>query len=415
MHPLRVIVAERAIRPVLFWSFVARLPLGLVFEALLFGVQKTTGSLALAGTVTGVASLCTAMAAPLQGRLLDRTSKPRIITCFAAAQALALLVLAGVVYAGDAPAMLLVVLAAAAGGTIPSVTAMTRLTLKRTLPSTSLNTAYSLDATSLEIIFIAGPTLAALGTVLWDPAVIFAGSAALVLVGTGGFLATAGGRLRKPPAGIAESGTGAEDGSSERGTAGRDAGYASPLRRRRMPVIWFVAAIALSALPLGMVESSLIQLTVERQTSIAPVGVALSVLSAGSLVGGLAYAAVSWRARPSVQFVALSLLQAGLLLLLLPEPGFVAITTLLAAVGLFVVPLMSLTFLLLDRMSPPENWAQTQSWGGAANTAGSAAGITLGGAVAGASGSFIGILAATGIAFVSIAVALPAFRALSER
>ncbi|MFD1151485.1 MFS transporter [Saccharothrix hoggarensis] len=399
--PVRIVVDNPRIRPVLLWSFLARLPLGMVFEALLFGVQKATGSLQLAGVVTATAAVSTAVGAPVQGRMLDRYDKKVVVRWFAVAQVLTLAVLSFVTATDRLPGAVLIALAVAVGFTIPALSAMTRLVLKNGTPAGDLNAAFSLDATTLEFIFIIGPALAAWGVVAAGPSVVFGASAVCVLLGTAFFLYTTDPTWFR---------TGAAD---ETEAEAEENGGRKGRRKRVLPgraVAWFVPSIVLCAIPLGVVEAGLIQLTVERGDSIAPVGIGLSLLGVGSLVGGLVFAAVRWNAKLSVQFVLLSVAHFGILAVLITRPNYVVAGVVLVLAGLFVVPLLSLTSQLLDRLSPPEAWAESQSWGGAGNTAGSAIGLTLGGVVAGASGSFTGFVVATVIAVVGIVVALPAFR-----
>ncbi|MEO6082560.1 MAG: MFS transporter [Umezawaea sp.] len=397
VSPLRIVIDNPRARPVLLWSFLARLPMGLVFEALLFGVQRATGSLQLAGLVTATAAVGTAIGAPIQGRLLDRYDKKHVIRWFAGSQVVTLLVLALVTASDTIPGTLLVVLAALVGFTIPSISAMTRLVLKNTTSSRDLTAVFSLDATTLEIIFIIGPALAAWAVVAAGPSVVFGASAVCVLVGTVLFLLSA-------EAAWLGTKTGDEPDESD----GKGA------RKRRVrpgrAVAWFVPSIVLCAIPLGVVEAALIQVTVERGDSITPVGIALSLLSVGSLVGGLIFTSLRWKAKLSVQFVLLSVFHFAILAVLIVWSNYVVAAVVMVLTGLFVVPLMSLTSQLLDRISPPEAWAESQSLGGAGNTAGSAIGLTLGGIVAGTAGSLAGFVTASVIAVAGIVIALPAFR-----
>ncbi|MBB5803835.1 putative MFS family arabinose efflux permease [Saccharothrix ecbatanensis] len=395
--PVRIMVDNPRIRPVLLWSFLARLPLGMVFEALLFGVQKATGSLQLAGVVTATAAVSTAVGAPVQGRMLDRFDKKRVVRWFAVAQVLSLAALSVVTAWDRLPETVLIVLAVAVGFTIPALSAMTRLVLKNGTAAGDLNAAFSLDATTLEFIFIIGPAIAAWGVVVAGPSAVFGASAVCVLAGTAFFLLSADNSWFT-------TGVSSEAGESSGEKAGR-----KRVRPGRA-VAWFVPSIVLCAIPLGVAEAGLIQLTVERGDSIAPVGIVLSLLGVGSLVGGLVFAAVRWNAKLSVQFVLLSVAHFGILALLITRPNYVVAGVIVTLAGLFVVPLLSLTSQLLDRLSPPEAWSESQSWGGAGNTAGSAIGLTLGGVVAGVSGSLAGFVVAVVIAVVGIVVALPAFR-----
>ncbi|GAA1081730.1 hypothetical protein [Nocardiopsis composta] len=84
---------------------------------------------------------------------------------------------------------------------------------------------------------------------------------------------------------------------------------------------------------------------------------------------------------------ALCLAQAAALAVVAAGPGFGAIGAALAVAGLCAVPQLSLFLQLIDRAAPPSGWAQAQSLGGVADTAGSAAGLAAGGALTGAFGA----------------------------
>ncbi|MBZ0250111.1 MAG: MFS transporter, partial [Burkholderiales bacterium] len=58
-------------------ALLSRMPIGMVGLAMLLFLRESLGSYALAGTVSGVYFTAMAIAAPVQGRLIDR-SGPRL-------------------------------------------------------------------------------------------------------------------------------------------------------------------------------------------------------------------------------------------------------------------------------------------------------------------------------------------------
>ena len=172
----------------LLWSLVARLPLGLLSDALLFGVHTATGAVPLAGAASSITAVSAIAGALVQGRLLDRHRPPAVLGAFAAAQTAALLALTAATAAPHPSAPLLLLLAAPAGFCIPSVSAVTRMVLKRAVAPARLNTVFTADLVLLEAVFAAGPATAAAVAVAAGVPALFAGGALLVPVGTALFL-----------------------------------------------------------------------------------------------------------------------------------------------------------------------------------------------------------------------------------
>jgi len=137
-------------------------------------------------------------------------------------------------------------------------------------------------------------------------------------------------------------------------------------------------------------------------------------MGVGSALGGIVYAGIRWRADLRVRFLALVLGQAAALALLIPRPSFGLVFGISLLGGLFIAPLVSLTFHILDRLSPEGAWMETQSWGSVANTAGGAAGVALGGAAATYFGSRTAFVAATLLAVGSALASVPALRNLDS-
>lgn len=384
-HFLALLASRRRLQVVLFTSFLGRLPLGVVTVLLLFALSRD-GSLGLAGLVSGAAVAGLATGGPAQGRLLDRLPTRPVLGCSALLQAAALLALT--LALGSAPGWLLVCLSFFQGVTVPALPVCVRLALRRAVGAEDPGPAYAFDAVVMEVVYLAGPALAAWGTAVLDPRLLLAGCAVLVVAGTAGFLAAAPASWTTP---VTPSSPAPRQGDE----------LSAPAGHRIAPVICFVAAMALLAAPFGLSEVALTRLAADLGTGLAPVGTTLTLMGLGSVVGGLLYGTVRRRLCREHRFRLLALtLGCGIGAAAL-APGFAAVHALFALAGLAVAPLAGLCFEILDRLSPPGQWMRVQSWGSVAHASGHAGGLALAGALA----SYIGADGLLLLAGLSVAVA----------
>ena len=176
--------------PVLLLAgFAGRMPSAMVPLALLLMVQQQTGSYAVAGAVSATFGIATALMAPVLGRLADRRGPRRILLAQAAAYPVLLAALIAVVLAG-VPVAALLAAAALAGVSTPLVSGTVRALWSRVDPRVR-PTAYALDATGTELVFVAGPTAVAVLTVVTAPAVAVAVGAVLGTLGAVGIATSA--------------------------------------------------------------------------------------------------------------------------------------------------------------------------------------------------------------------------------
>ncbi|WP_222192759.1 MFS transporter [Modestobacter italicus] len=185
--------------PVLLLSgFAGRLPSSMVPLALLLMVQDQTGSYAVAGAVSATYGIATAVLAPVLGRLADRRSPRRVLIAQSAMYPLLLATVALVVLA-DAPVALMLAAAGAVGASTPLVSGTVRALWSRVDPRVR-PTAYALDATATELVFVAGPTLVAALTLLASPAIALAVAGVLGVGGALGIATSAPMRAWQPVA-----------------------------------------------------------------------------------------------------------------------------------------------------------------------------------------------------------------------
>jgi MFS family permease len=153
-------------------------------------VQGETGSFADAGAVTAAMAIASAIAGPLQGRLIDRYGQTRIIVPMAIGGSLAIAALVAATLAG-APLGALIAIAALAGAVWASVLpSMRPLWGDLVDHPRQLNVAYAIQAVLTELMFIVGPLAAATLIALGSPAAAVLVIAAARFVGMLAFAAT---------------------------------------------------------------------------------------------------------------------------------------------------------------------------------------------------------------------------------
>ncbi|MGY2077363.1 MFS transporter [Blastococcus sp. SYSU DS0828] len=162
-------------------GFAGRLPSSMVPLALLLMVQQQTGSYAIAGLAAATLGIASAVMAPVLGRLADRKGPRRILLAQSALYPLLLALLVAVTL-GGAPDTAVVAASALAGASTPLVSGTVRALWSRTDPRVR-STAYALDATATELVFVVGPTLVAALAVLAAPAWAVGLAGALAVVG----------------------------------------------------------------------------------------------------------------------------------------------------------------------------------------------------------------------------------------
>jgi MFS family permease len=178
----RVFAAPR-VKPLLLASILARMPVGMGVVGLILFVHGETGSFGSAGVVGGAFTVCLGATGPGLARLIDRRGSRPVIVPAAAISALGFVavVVLGKEGAGTVP---LVVAAAFAGGGTPPIGGILRQHWAELVEPAELETAYALDAVSLELLFVTGPLLAGILAATAGPAEGLLVAAAFGLGGT---------------------------------------------------------------------------------------------------------------------------------------------------------------------------------------------------------------------------------------
>jgi MFS family permease len=375
-------------------GFAGRLPSAMVPLALLLMVQQQTGSYAVAGLAAATYGLAMAGMAPVLGRLADRRSPRPVLLVQAGAFPLLLTLLVAVVL-GGAPTVAVVAASAAAGAGTPLVSGAVRALWSRVDPRVR-GTAYALDATATELVFVAGPTLVAALAVLATPA---------WAVAVAGSLAVAG------ALGVATS-------SAMRGWVPVPAAHrASPFATVLTPGMPRVL-LSGSALMLGF---GALEVAVPAFADAAGApgmsGVLLALWSLGSVAGGLWFGArvVSVSLPRQYRWLLLGV-TIGLAPLAAASDPWV-LGALLFLGGTAIAPTLTVQNSLVGAIAPAHATTEAFTWLSTMATGASAVGAALGGALiegpAGVSGSLL--LAVAGAALAVLVTLVPGRRPARER
>src|SRR5579875_1695187 len=124
----------------------ARLPQGMSGLATLLLVRQATHSYALAGLAVGTQAVASAVAGPVQGRLVDRHGRGRVLLPWAAAQA-GLFVALVLGARAHVPGAALVAISAAIGAALPAIAPAVRGLLRSVITDEAVReSAYALES-----------------------------------------------------------------------------------------------------------------------------------------------------------------------------------------------------------------------------------------------------------------------------
>jgi MFS family permease len=344
-------------------ALLGRLPMAMSSLAILLLVRGTTHSYLAAGLAVGAYAFASAAGAPLQGRLVDRFGRLRVLVPSAVAQALVLVVFVLSSSAG-ASASVLVVLAAAAGALMPPVAPTVRALLREVFQDPGVrDTAYALDSVVQELVWIIGPLLVALIITAVSPAGAVLVVAGVCIVGTLLF-------VRAPLA--RGSGTRAAH-------EPRIAVLANPELRA------LFGPVALTGVGLGAIEVGLPSLALHAGSRPAS-GLLLAFWSVGSMLGGLWYGARAWRSSLARRYRVLLVLAVACTAPLIAAKSVLAGALCSVLAGLTIAPVFSCQYALVGRSVTPGAETEAFTWVSASLVAGIAVGSALGGAAIGAEG-----------------------------
>ena len=380
LEPYRRVFALPGVRSLIVLALLARIPTTAVGVTLtLHVVLDLHRGYGAAGLVGAALTVGAALGAPLNGRFVDRRGLRPM---------LAVTTLVEATFWIFAPSMSYPVLLGAAfvaGLLALPVFSVVRQSLAALVPAGQRRQAYAIDSMSVELSFMAGPTLAVL--------LVTQTSARLTMIAVGVAVVASGAALfvTNPPVRSAD-GTG--DGAGTEGTG-------AVRRRDWLTPRFLVVLAAASATTLVLAGTDVSIVAVLRSADqVSWTGAILAMWGVYSMVGGFVYGALT-RAVPLILLVgALSVFTAPVGLVGDHWPWL--FLTLLPA-GALCAPTLTASADLVSRIVPEGARGEAMGWHGSALTVGLAIGAPLAGAAIDAGGSAWGFAAvAAGGALVTL-------------
>jgi MFS family permease len=384
------------VRPVLAAALLARLAFAAGPLALILTVQSASSSFGWAGAAAAATTLTSGLLAPLRGRLVDHFGQRRSLPPFAVVYAVALVGIALAAGPERSRAVAAVALAALAGAAVPPVgAAMRALWAALVGRGPALQTVYALDAVLEEVVYIAGPLIAAAIAGSAGPATALLAAAGVTLVGTLGFVASHAVRIW-----------------DDRRAA--NVGWTGALAGRGLATL--VASLAGVGAAVGIWDIAMV--AAARGHGVAAAGgVLLAVEAAGSVVGGLWYGSRRWHRPAGYRYCVLlvGLTVTSTALPMIGGSSLVGVGVLVAAVGLLLAPVMSSAYVLAAELAPEGTMTEAASWVQTANNVAGAAGMAAAGALVDQAGVAWAFGAGAGAVAAALSVALAGRVALGPR
>lgn len=353
-------------------AWVMRLPIAMYPIGLVLIVSaRDGGQFTFAGVLSGVYVVANGAGNPVLARVTDRVGQRRVLVPATVVHVMAT-VAAALAVTLDWPDAVLVVAVAVCGFSFLSVGSLVRARWSYVLAGRpELNTAYSLESTLDETIFVLGPLIATLIATQLEPVLVLYLAAVLVLAGSIWLSAQ---RASEPPARPA----------TRRRPAVLDRG---------MPVLVLVTAA------MGVIFASA-EVTIvafcEQQGVPGLSGAVLAAFAGGSATSGLLYGARRWAA-PLLDRFRLQAVIFGVLppvFLLATNVGVLAACAFV--VGFGIAPTLTTAFGLVEHFVPPAALTEGLAWLVAGLSVGYGAGAALVGRIVDAHGARTAFLVTVG-------------------
>ncbi|MCS0639634.1 MFS transporter [Streptomyces sp. LP05-1] len=358
-------------------SWVGRLPSAMAALAVPLALREAGASYGFVGLAAGTFAIAAAVGAPLVGRLVDRRGQTMILLVTAVLAAVGFITVATV---PDSRPLVLFG-AAVAGAATPPLEPCLRALWPDLVPADDLESAYALDSSAQELVFVAGPLAVAATVAVASPAVVLWVQAALGIAGVL-VVATAGPSRRWR-------------------AATRSTDWLGPLRERGLVLL--LVCLAGVGFAIGTLNIVVVHYAEGRAFPGGAPGL-LALHAGGSLIGVLIYGARRWTAALPLRarLLSLGLLLGYSLLILVPPPPLMA--PLMVLTGLFLAPLLATTFMLVGELAPAGTTTEAFAWLITLFASGTSLGSAVTGAVLQRGGEHWG--AAPGALGISVTVLL---------
>lgn len=337
-------------------SLLARLPVLATMVPIAFLAKDLSGSFRWAGVVAGAYSVGMAIAGPLWSRAADRRGPRGVLLLTGITWSVAQL---GIALLPAGWSRLMPLAALISGAFVPPVMQTLRAAWPRVVKGPALRTAYAVDATAQELLFIVGPMLGATAVSVASPrlGVLLAASMSALFIWWYA--------LRQPK-------------PLHRDHHGEVRLTARQLlwHRYRLPLIlsFGLWVMAFNGISLGIVAFA------DEHGERLIAGIFEAVWAFGSLVGGAVAGALPGR-RTSYLWRRAALVTAGMLLCVFATWSPVSLGIALTLSGLTLAPAIGALYERLGALTPDTVRTEVFGWMGSAAMGGAAIGAAVSGAV----------------------------------
>ncbi|AEE47723.1 MFS transporter [Cellulomonas fimi] len=391
LQPYREILSRPGALAFSVAGMVARLQMSMIGIGIVLMIAALYDSYGLAGRVSAVYVVAQALCSPQLARLVDRHGQARVMRPAVAVASVGLVTLV-VAARADTHPVLLYAAAAVTGAAVGSFGSLVRARWAGVLGGEprAMHTAYALESTIDELVFIVGPVLATLLATSVDPAAGLVVPLVALVLGGYWFLA-----LR-----ATEPAPSAATGERHRGSV-----LASPGM-----VVLALVFIAMGAI-FGATDVSTVAFAEESgNTGVA--GVILAVFALGSLIAGLLYGTRHW-VRPLHQRFAIGVvvLAVGVSFFVVAA-NLVALAAVMFVTGFAIAPTLINGNALVQQLVPAARLTEGLTWVGTSLGVGVSVGSSVAGSRIDADGSHGGFLVVIVSAVLALVATLAAYRTL---
>ena len=346
----------RGVMALLASSLLARLPVLATLVPVAFLAKDASGSFRWAGVVAGAYSIGMAVAGPVWSRTADRRGSRGVLLFTGIAWSV---VLFGLALLPSGLYRLMPAFTLLAGALVPPVMQTLRAAWPRVVEGPALRTAYAVDATAQELLFMVGPMLGATAVSVASPRL------GVMLAATMSALFIWWYALRQPS-------PPPQDQHGERRLTARQLLW----HRHRLPLIlsFGLWVMAFSGVSLGIVAFA------DEHGERLIAGIMEAVWAFGSLVGGAVAGALPGR-RTSYLWRRAALVTLGMLLCVFATWSPVSLGIALGVSGLTLAPAIGALYERLGGLTPDSVRTEVFGWMGSAAMGGAAIGSAVSGAV----------------------------------
>ncbi len=371
-------------------GFLMRMPIAMYPLAIVLLVSARTGEYGFAGVLSAVYIAGGVPGNPLLGRLVDRLGQRRVLLPATAVHVGAVVLLA-VLFQAHAPDWALLTPTFVAGFAYLSVAALVRARWSTVLAGRpELNTAYSLESTLDELIFVVGPLIASVIATRAEPVLTLVLAVVLVSGGAVWLRAQRDSEPAPHPVGAPR--------------------HRSALRERGMGLL-LVAAAAMGAI-FASAEVTMVAFCGQHGQRGAS-GAVLAAMAFGSGVAGFVYGARPWRADVLTRFRAQALVFGVLPFAFLAATNVATLAVCAFVVGLGIAPTLITAFGLIERIVPGGALTEGLAWLTTGLSLGYGLGAASVGGIADAHGARVAFLVTVGAGLVLGCAALALHRRLA--